>query len=428
MTVSWRLNRIKRLGIFVEHFPPFLGSDRSVFELAKRIADTGVQVHFIVTQPLRYLIGQRPADWKYLKNWSSPPPKVHKNISAEYLLLGKRMSSLWSMFKPLAYLLTIILFTVMSIRALVRFNPSVVIAAHASPIVGIVALLSAKLTTKPLIVGCPDWMSAYAAGLVNESMNSFKPVIIQLFEFTLYRLANRIFAATEFLKKLLVSHGLNPRKIVVIPNGADADLFNPDLDVSDIKKKYRLDNRFIVLFTGHLEDWAGINLVYDLAERLNEEVPNSTILLVGAGGSTSNLLTRLARSNLGHMVTHAGLHPYEEMPLFNAAADVALCIFPDTPVAHAASPLKLFEYLSSGNAVVATRVAGTTEIVDSSSGVLVSPKNTKEICDAVVELSKDSELRNILGITGRKLVEEKYNWSKLGRRLLDVCENLDSRK
>ncbi len=419
------MNRIKRLGIFVEHFPPFLGSDRSIFELAKRIADTGVQVHFIVTQPLRYLIGQRPVDWKYQKNWSSPPPKIHKNISAEYLLVGKRMATLWRMFMPLAYLLTIVLFTVMSIRALVRFNPSVVITAHASPIVGIVALLSAKLTIKPFIIGCPDWMSAYAAGLGNESMNSFKPVIIQLFEFSMYRLANRIFAATEFLKKLLVSYGLDPRKIVVIPNGADVDLFNPDLDVSEIKNKYRLDNRFIVLFIGHLEDWAGVDTIYDLADHLNKKSTDSTILLVGAGESSGNLLTRLARSNLGHMVTHAGFHPYEKMPLFTAVSDVALCIFPDTPVSHAASPLKLFEYLASGNAVVATRVAGTTEVVDSSNAVLVSPGNTTEICDAVVKLSNDSELQNSLGSAGRKLVEEKYTWVKLARRLLDICESLN---
>ena len=253
------------------------------------------------------------------------------------------MSTLWRRFKPLAYLLTIVLFTVMSIRALVKFNPSVVITAHASPIVGIVAPLSAKFTTKPFIIGCPDWMSAYAAGLANEPMNSFKPVVIHLVEFTLYRLANRIFAATEFLKKLLASHGLDPRRIVVIPNGADTDLFNPDLDVSDIRRKYRLDNRFIVLFIGHLEDWAGVDIIYDLAECLNQKSTDSTILLVGAGESTSSLLTRLARSNLGHMVTHAGLHPYDAMPLFTAVSDVALCIFPDTPVAHAASPLKLVE-------------------------------------------------------------------------------------
>jgi len=419
---------IKRLTIFVEHFPPFLGSDRSVFELAKRIADTGVHVHFIVTQPLRYLIGQRPPDWKYKENWAKSPPKVHKNISAEYLLIGRRTNTVWRRFQPLAYLLTIILFTIKSIRSIIRFNPSVVIAAHASPITGIVAFLSSKITTKPLVIGCPDWMSAYVAGLTNRAMNSLSPVLIQLFEFSLYRWADRVFTATDFLKKLLISYGLDSKKIVVIPNGADTVLFNPSIDGSDIRKKYRLENQIVILFIGHLEDWAGIDIVYDLAKRLNEEVPNSTILLVGEGTSTSRLFDRLIHSNLGHMVTHAGLHPYEEIPLFTAASDVALCIFPDTPVAHAASPLKLFEYLAAGKAVVATQVAGTIEVIDSSVGVLVAPGNIEEICDAVVNLCNDRELRNALGSRGRKLVEKRYSWNKLALQLIDICENLISRK
>jgi len=273
-------------------------------------------------------------------------------------------------------------------------------------------------------MGCPDWMSAYAAGLGNESMNSFKPVIIQLVEFTIYHMADRVFAATNFLKKLLVSHGLDQSKIIVIPNGADTDLFNPDLDVSDIRKKYRLENRFVVLFIGHLEDWAGVDLIYNLADCFNQKIPDATILLVGSGESTKKLLTRLIRSNLGHIVTHAGLQPYEMMPLFTAASDVTLCLFPDTPVSHAASPLKLFEYLSSGTVVIATNVAGTAEVLDSSSGVLVAPGNTTEICDAVLMLRNDNDLRSILGNTGRKLVEENYSWSRLASRLLDICESL----
>jgi glycosyltransferase involved in cell wall biosynthesis len=421
-------NRVKRLGIFVEHFPPFLGSDRTVFELAKRIADTGVQVHFIATQPLRYLIGQRPPDWEYKDNWSRPPPKVHKNITAEYLMVGRRTNAVWRRFNPLAYLLTIIQFTVKSIRTIVGFNPSVVVVANASPIVGIVGFLSTKLTNKPLLIGCPDWMSAYVAGLTNTRMNSLGPVLIQLVEFSLYQWADRVVAVTDFLNKLLIAHGLDSRKIVVIPNGADTVLFNPDVDCSDIRKKYRLENRIVVLFTGHLEDWAGIDLIHDLAKQLNQEVPNSTILLVGKGAATSKLFDRLIHSNLGHMVTHAGLQPYQDMPLFTAAADVALCLFPNTPVSHAASPLKLFEYLASGKAVVATCVSGTTEVLDSSSGMLVAPGNTKEICDAVVNLCSDPSLRNALGNSGRKLIEEKYSWEKLGHRFLDECESLVSRK
>ncbi|MFW9842777.1 MAG: glycosyltransferase family 4 protein, partial [Candidatus Thorarchaeota archaeon] len=419
-------NHIKRLTIFVEHFPPFLGSDRSVYEYAKRIADTGVQIHFIVTQPLRYLIGQRSPDWEYTKNWSKSPSKVHKNINAEYLLLEQRLIALWQRFQPLAYLITIFLFMIKSTRTITRFKPNVVIAAHASPIVGMVAFLSSKFTKRPFLLGCPDWIAAYVAELTKKPMNSFSAVIIQMVEFSLYRWANRIFVVTEFLKNLLLSHKLNPKKVVVIPNGVDITSFNPDVDASEIRKRYGIVNQFVVLFSGHLEDWAGIDLIYDLAKCLNERVPNSTILLVGAGASLTKLLDRLIQSNLEHVVTHAGLHLYREMPSFTAASDVALCLFPNTLAAHAASPLKLFEYLSSGKAVVATRVSGTAEVLDSASGILVAPGNVKEICDAVLNLSHDMELRKTLGLNGRKLVEENYSWATLARKLLDECESLVS--
>ncbi|MFW9844485.1 MAG: glycosyltransferase, partial [Candidatus Thorarchaeota archaeon] len=81
-----------------------------------------------------------------------------------------------------------------------------------------------------------------------------------------------------------------------------------------------------------------------------------------------------------------------------------------------------------GTAVIATNVAGTAEVLDNTSGILVSPGNTREICDAVVKLRDDQDLRNSLGKSGRKLIEEKYSWSKLGQRLLEVCENLVSKK
>jgi len=191
----------------------------------------------------------------------------------------------------------------------------------------------------------------------------------------------------------------------------------------DIRFPIRRYSALIFLCTlGHLEDWAGVDLIYELAKCLNEKVTDSTILLVGSGESTSKLLSRLIHSNLGHMVTHAGLQPYSMMPLFTAVSDVTLCIFPDTPVSHAASPLKLFEYLSSGTTVIATNVAGTTEVVDNTSAMLVPPGNTTEICKAVVTLRNDENLRKTLGEKGRKLVEEEYSWSKLAQRLIDICE------
>jgi len=412
---------LKRIAVFVEHFPPYLGSDRSIFELSKRAAARGVQIHFVVTQPLRYLYGQRPATWKYKENWKGPPPKVHSNISARYLLLGKWMEALWLRFPPLAYLITLVLFTTPSLKELLHFRPDVVVCAHASPILGVVAYLSAKISLKPILMAVPDWMSAYAAGLMQESLASLGPSLLQMVELRLYKLADRIITATEFLKSLLTDYGVRPEIITVIPNGVDPDQFSPSVDCSDIVQKYRLKGRCVVLFSGHLEEWAGLSLIYDLAKRLDSDAPKAHILLVGSGRTVGPLLEKLATSGLGHMLTHAGFHPFKEMPKFIAASDVALCIFPDTPVSHAASPLKLFEYMGSGRAIVATSVAGTSEILDDTTGVLVSPGHVDEICDAVVKLCQHPRLRKELGEKARRIVTQKYTWEFLAGQFLDEC-------
>ncbi len=415
------LNFPKRIAVFVEHFPPYLGSDRSIFELSKRAAARDVKIHFVVTQPLRYLYGQRPATWKYKENWKGPPPKVHSNISARYLLLEKWMGAIWRRYPPLAYLITLMLFTASSLKEILRFRPDMVVCAHASPILGVVAYLSAKLSFKPILMAVPDWMSAYAAGLMQESMASLGPSLLQMVELRLYKLADRIFTATEFLKSLLIDYGVRPEIITVIPNGVDPEQFSPSIDCSDIVQKYRLKNRCVVLFSGHLEEWAGLSLIYDLAKRLDSDAPQAHILLVGSGRTVGLLLQKLVTSGLSHMVTHAGFHPFKEMPKFIAASDVALCIFPDTPVSHAASPLKLFEYMGSGRAIVATSVAGTSEILDDTMGVLISPGNVDEICDAVVKLCQHPDLRKELGEKARRVVTQKYTWEFLSGRFLDEC-------
>jgi glycosyltransferase involved in cell wall biosynthesis len=419
-----RLVKIRRMAVFVEHFPPFLGSDRTVFELTKRVAEKGVKVHFVATQPLRYLVGERPDDWSYKDNWVGPPPKVHPNVTCEYLLLSRYLEAMWRRFPPIAYLITLMLFTLRGIHAVLKHQADIVVAAHASPIVGVVSLLSAKMSLRPLMMGCPDWMAAYAASLVEESLSSLGPVLLQLAENLLYQLSNRVFAATHFLKRLLVGYGIPSEKIVVISNGVDVDMFRPDVPAAKIDEKYRLGDRCIVLFTGHLEEWAGVSAIYDLAKRLDKDYPESLILLVGAGDPSTGLLKRLIRDNLGHMFVHAGLHPFEQMPMFTGAADISLCIFPDTPVSHAASPLKLFEYMAAGNAVVATRVAGTAEVLDDSTGVLVPPGEIDQICDAVVELCKDGEKRQRLGEKARERVVTEYSWRKLSDEFLSQCERI----
>lgn len=403
----------------VEHFPPFLGSDRTMFELAKRVAEQNVKVHFVATQPLRYLLGQRPPNWEYKDNWTRPPTEIHSNISAKYLLLGNRMLRLWRLAVPIAYITTLILFTGRAIRETNRFRADTVIVSNASPLLGIVALLCARLSSRRLLVGCPDWITAYAASVANRRMDSLRLVLMNAVEMHLYKWADGVFTVTAFLRGIVTRYGVNPNRIFVIPNGVDTQKFSPHVDGSYVREKYGLGSRCVVLLSGHLEDWAGVFLIHDLALKLDKEFPESRILLVGTGSSMDSLLEKLSRDNLAHMVTYAGLQPFDQMPKFNSACDIAICVFPRTLTSHAASPLKIFEYMGAGRAIVATRVAGTAEILDESTAILVPPGDIAAICNAVLRLCRDSTLRTRLGMNARALVESSYSWKSLSERFLD---------
>ena len=77
--------------------------------------------------------------------------------------------------------------------------------------------------------------------------------------------------------------------------------------------------------------------------------------------------------------------------------------------------------MGSVSAIFATSVAGTSEILDDTMGVLVSPGNSDEICDAVVKLCQHPELRKELGEKARRVVIQKYTWEFLAERFLDEC-------
>ena len=405
--------RAKRVAVFVEHFPPYLGSDRTIFELGTRLPSYGYKVHYVVTQPLRYLLGRRPENWDYKENWKKGPPKVGKNISACYLLVPNIIDRLWTKSRILAFPLTLLYFLLQSMREIIRFKPDAVISAHATPIVGVVASFSSKLLRKPLIMSCPDWMSAYAAQLSGGKMTNLGPLFLQTLEVFLIKLAKSSFTVTHYMKRILVMQGIRKESIKVIPNGVDSNLFSDSLDQIELKKEYGIEDRTVVLYAGHIEDWAGLEIVETLTKRLASEFPEALLLLVGAGESVDKVIAIVEKAGVSNQFQYGGIKPFNEMPRIVSAVDIALCVFPDTPVSHAASPLKLFEYMGCGKAIVATSVTGTVEALTQDAGILVKPGNIDEICDKVLELCKDSEQRKEIGHKARELVVSKFSWSVL---------------
>jgi glycosyltransferase involved in cell wall biosynthesis len=130
---------------------------------------------------------------------------------------------------------------------------------------------------------------------------------------------------------------------------------------------------------------------------------------------------REALEAVGAEVT--GAVPHAQVPGLLAEASIGLVPYAaDTPDYF--SPLKLFEYLAAGLAVVAGSIPGVREVVGAEHAVLIPPGDPAALAAAVAELAGDRSRRARLGRAGRELVAARHTWEARARRILELAEEL----
>jgi glycosyltransferase involved in cell wall biosynthesis len=214
-------------------------------------------------------------------------------------------------------------------------------------------------------------------------------------------------------------------RILVSPNAVDAAAFEVTDDVR-ISERQRLavpDGDVLVGFVGRFYVWHGLDTLAEAATRFLNERPNSRLLLIGDGPYRESALRTLAP--WGDRVIAPGITPHEQIPGLMAACDVLVA--PHAPIeGFVGSPMKIFEYLASGRAIIASRLEQLADVItDGETGLLVTPGVVDELADAVIRLVDDPELRARLGHAGREEALAKHTWQARVRTILDAVEGVD---
>jgi glycosyltransferase involved in cell wall biosynthesis len=115
-----------------------------------------------------------------------------------------------------------------------------------------------------------------------------------------------------------------------------------------------LRGRFVVVYQGSLSAGRGLFEAVRAVDIARREVPDLTLLFLGAGPARSELATAAERLGLGPHVAFVDPVPHDRVPEFLAAGHVGLAPWPATWDMEVNSPLKLAEYLSFGLPVVLT--------------------------------------------------------------------------
>ncbi len=202
-----------------------------------------------------------------------------------------------------------------------------------------------------------------------------------------------------------------PADYTIIPNGVDPRHFCPDVPPID---KFS-DGKLNILFVGRLEKRKGLDYLLEAYKEIKREIPGSRLIVVGPGTRLHRKYERQIRRNGPKDVAFMGHVAYDELPGYYKTAH----IFCAPAIGRESFGIVLLEAMATGKPIVATNIEGYTSVVtDGAEGLLVPPRNAKELSKAIISLMADETLRQQMGTKGR-LKALDYDWERITQRLLN---------
>ena len=231
------------------------------------------------------------------------------------------------------------------------------------------------------------------------------------------RLASITQALVDVLER---KHNIRFRsdEVVITPNGVDLERFASLPDPVTARQKLNLPSAPTVMCTGHLYAGRGADLFLAIAK----EIPQAHFVWVG--GKPEDVETWKQRTQSDN-VTFTGFIPNQELPLYQSAADVLLMPYSRSIMgssgtadsASVASPMKMFEYMAVGRAIVTSDLPVIREVLDEDSAVFCEPDDIGSWKLVIEELLADGSRRVALGKQAREDVQG-YTWLARAEKIM----------
>jgi len=236
----------------------------------------------------------------------------------------------------------------------------------------------------------------------------------------LFKRITGLVVTSSILKEHYIKEGISERKILVAENGVDLKVFKI-INQLDARKELNIPkDKKIICYTGALSEWKGVFILADSMKLLPE------YLLYVVGGNElqqKEYLEFIQKKGVSNIVAVGQVKP-SLIPLYLAAADVV--VLPNilnTNEAWYTSPLKLFEYLSSGKPIVATDIRPTGDILNNQNAMLVKSNDAHELANGIKRVIEDKELSRRIVEKAQETVKH-YTWDKRAEKIINFINKM----
>jgi len=223
--------------------------------------------------------------------------------------------------------------------------------------------------------------------------------------------------------------GVDPARILVNPNGVEPEVYRPDVDAGEVRRRYGLEGRVVIGFIGTFGPWHGAEVLAQAFTALLGSHPalrdRVRLLWIGDGAALPRVREILAEGGALDESVFTGLVPQPDGPRHLAACDIF--VSPHVPNADGSpffgSPTKLFEYMAMGRGIVASSLDQIAEILeDGRTAVMVPPADVAALAAALLRLVNDAPLRQRLGGEARRVALDRHTWREHVRRTVDALQ------
>jgi glycosyltransferase involved in cell wall biosynthesis len=213
-----------------------------------------------------------------------------------------------------------------------------------------------------------------------------------------YCFAHTIVANSRAAADRLLLERVPSRKVTIIPNGLELDVFKRAAPRSTLRN---------IVVVANLRAEKGHDVLIDAAADVLRRFPDTRFEIVGTGPERERLLARSQARQVAHAFLFLGHR--EDVTARLMAADIFVL-----PSRSEAFPNAVLEAMAAGLPIVASGVGGIPELVDNGrTGLLVRPGDSRELADRLCELMADPAGAARLGEAARSEARSRYSFDRM---------------
>jgi len=248
---------------------------------------------------------------------------------------------------------------------------------------------------------------------------------MSLLEWLSYHYADACIGLSPGIVKGIKKRSRKNKRIELVPNGCDLELFVPG-SRNELKLKGIRENDTVAVFMGAHGIANGLDAVLDAALVLIEKgIDDIKLVFIGDGKLKGHLMKRKDNEGLKNCVFMDPI-PKGELKDIIGKIDVGLMILKDVPAFYyGTSPNKFFDYISAGRPVLNNYPGWLSEIINKNKcGIVVEPGDKEKFADALIMLADNEDLRKTCGSNARICAIKYFDRDKLSDKFSEFIESI----